>query len=120
MDHFKSASGVWKYKCWYIFKNGLISNSRSCLKSEMLIYLTKWPDLSEPLLFEKRNVDISLKMDQFKSATGVWKQKCSCISKNGLISISKSCLKLEMLIYLKKWTDLSEPLEFENRKVDIS
>ena len=66
----------------------------------MFIYLNKCTNLSQPLVFENINVDISLK--------------------NGLILVSLSCLKLEMLINLKKWTDLSEPLLFENRNVDIS
>ena len=41
-----------------------------------MIYFKKWTNLSQPLVFENRNVDISEKIDQLKSASGVWKYKC--------------------------------------------
>ena len=50
--------------------------------------------LSQTLVFETKNVD-----DLFEQ--GLW------------------CLKIEMLIYIKKWTNLRQHLEFENKDVDI-
>ena len=53
-------------------KNGPIYVSHWCLKIEKLIYPKKCIDLSQPLVFENRYFDISLEMDQLKSASGVW------------------------------------------------
>ena len=42
----------------------------------MLIQLKKSTDLSQPVVFENQNVDISLEIDEIKSASDVWKYKC--------------------------------------------
>ena len=65
----------------------------------MLMYLKKWTNLSQPLVFENRNIDIFKRCTNFVNLWG-W--------------------KIEMLIYLKKWTNLKQPLVFENRNVDKS
>ena len=36
---------------------------------DMTKYLQKWTNLCQPLVFEDKNDDISLEMDQFNSAT---------------------------------------------------